>query len=60
MANIIMVLLLPQQTTSVGSFHTRVIKLIVLNNGVYIDSQHTDAVVGINLRLGRASFTKTP
>ena len=60
MVNIIMVLLLPQQTTSVGSLHTRVIKLIVLNNVIYIDSYHTDSVVAINLRLGRVSFTKTP
>ena len=37
-----------------------IIKWIVFNKGIYIDSYCTDAVIGISLRLGLVSFTKTP
>ena len=58
--SIITVLLLPQQKTSVGSLHTGIIKRIVLNIGLYIDSHRNEADVGISLRLGLVSFTKAP
>ena len=56
--SIITVLLLPQQTTSVCSLHTRIIKSIVLNKDIYIDSYRTEAVVEIGQRLGLISFIK--
>ena len=31
-----------------------------MNKGIYIDSYHTEAVVGISLRLRLVNFTKTP
>ena len=56
--SIITVVPLHQQTTSVGSLHTNILKWIVLNKDIYIHSYHTEAVVGISLRLDLVYFTK--